>query len=179
MMPFAPELIGYWRPGFGMLYALAAEFVDIFRTLKVCRCSTRFFHNVHELSGIVQKRARTEVVLVVWLMLAVFHEQRLLKRLQKGAGLYVAVAVVNECTGLDIAVRIDVKVSSAAGYAAVAVFAIIPEIQSEQRLGLSERAHLMIHELTLLGADHEIRVGCIADRNISEKPCELAAHLNQ
>ena len=86
---------------------------------------------------------------------------------------------MDERAGLDVAVRVDVQIVFAARDAAARVFAVVPEVQREQRLRLTERAQLMIHELPLLRRHHQLRHRVLSDRHIGEEPRKFRAPSDQ
>jgi hypothetical protein len=76
---------------------------------------------------------------------------------------------------LIIAGRIDMEIAAAARNAAADVFAVVPEIHGEQRLGFAELSDLMIHKFALFRGYKQVRDSFPAHGYIGEKPCKLAA----
>ena len=135
-------------------------------------------HHLAERAGVVQQRAGAQMVVAEGLMLVVLHEQRRLVRLKQRLFVYVGVGVVYEGARLYVAARVYVQVIAASGYAAVYVFAVVPEVQREQLLGAAPFTYLVEHVLALLGAGHQLWHGVYAHGHIGEEPRELAAPVN-
>lgn len=66
------------------------------------------------------------------------HEQRRLIGLQQRLFADVRIGIVDEGTGLHVAVGVDVRVAAATGDAATHRIAIVPKVHGEQGLGFAE-----------------------------------------
>ena len=84
---------------------------------------------------------------------------------------------MDERTGLYVAAGIDVAVRAPAGNAAADVFSVVPEVDGKERLRVAVLAYPVVHELALLGRDHQIRHRALADGHVGKEPDELRAHL--
>ena len=91
----------------------------------------------------------------------------------------VRVRIVDEHARLDIACSIDMQIAASASDATTDIFAVVLEVQREERLCL---AHLVVEEVELLALfrrRHEIGRRILADRHISEDPREERALIDQ
>ena len=71
---------------------------------------------------------------------------------------------------LDVPVGIDVKIFSAPGQAAGNHRTVIPEIDEEHRLAVTEPAHAAPQVIPLFGSGHQPGVRFSPDRHVGEEP---------
>ena len=133
-MGAGPDRVGHRRPGRGGAFALGGQLPHILRVLQVGGVGAGALHRIHQRLGIVQQRAGTLVVLIPGLALLVGREQRGPEGLQQGVGADIGIGVVDVCTGLVVAARVDMEVHPATGQAALGVLAVVPEVQSKDLL---------------------------------------------
>ena len=178
-MRFLPQAFCRDRPVLRRIDAFSGQFADILRADHVGRFRAGFFHHLGQASRIVQQGAGAQLIVVERLVPAVLHEQRGAERFQQCLFMDVGIRVMDERARLDVPGRIDVKVSSAAGDAAVHIFAVVPEVHREQRLGIAEFADLAVHEFALVRRGHQLGRGVVPDRHIGEEPREFRALVDQ
>ena len=136
------------------IFALATELIYILRLLHIRGMCAGGVNHVSQSAVVVQQGAGTQMVFVKGLACPVRHKEGGLICLQQCLFPNIGVRIVNECAGLNIAVCIDVEIIPPAGNTAFHIFAVIPEVQSENGLCLAEFTDLMVHIFPLLGCGH-------------------------
>ena len=86
---------------------------------------------------------------------------------------------MDEGTWLHVAVGVDMAVGAPPCYTSSDIVAVIPEVDGEDRLRLSEGADLTVHVLALVGPGDKLRRGVHADRHVGEEPGELRTLLDE
>ena len=85
---------------------------------------------------------------------------------------------MDEGTGFNVSVGIDMTVAPATGNAAANIFTVIPEINRKYWLRLTVLTDLVIHHLTLLSRSHQFRYRSFSNRHIGEEPCKFSAQFD-
>ena len=107
------------------------------------------------------------------------HEHGGSQTVQQGFLPDVGIGIVDEHTGIDVAVGIDVEVSAAPGNAPAHIFAVVLEVHGKQGLGGADFPDAVVHRFPLLRIGHQRRDSIIAHGHIVEVPDELCAPLYQ
>ena len=113
--------------------------------------SAGLLDHLADLLRVFQHRTWPEHILVEGLIVMVSHEQRALQRVQQADVMDIAVGIVNEHTGLHIALGIDVQITAAAGNTAADKLGVILEIHGEDGFGAAVLPNAAVHGLTLFG----------------------------
>ena len=77
------------------------------------------------------------MVIIKRLAVMIGHEDRALQRFDQRVFADIHVGIVDEHTGIDIAVGVDVEVPAASGNAAAHIFGVILEVHGEERFAAS------------------------------------------
>ena len=65
------------------------------------------------------------------------------------------------------------EIVAAAGNTALHILAVVPEVQCKDGLGVAPLVHLLIHQRTLLRADHQLGYRAFAGGHIGKEPGKL------
>ena len=170
-----PEALGGRRPVLRVVVALSAQVIGGFRRLRVGRVRAGPFDDLAQPLRVFKHRARAQHVVVERLRVVIGHEDRGAQRVEQADLADVRVGIVDEHTGIDVAVRVDVQVAAAACDASANVFAVVLEVHGEDRLGRADFADAVVHVLALLRAGQQLRCGVVADGHVVEVPDEARA----
>ncbi len=125
-----------------------------------------------ELFGVLKHGAGTEHIVIEGLVVVVGHEQGRAQGIQQGSVVDVAVGVMDEHTGLHIALGVDVQIVPAAGDAAVDVLGVVLEVDGEDGLVGAVFPDLMVDVGALLRAGQKLGCCVVAHGHIVEEPGE-------
>ena len=170
-----PQFRGYRCPGLGNVNAFSAVLAGGLRRHDIRRLGSGFLDHNGQTARIVQHWAGAQQILIERLIDTILLEQRIFIGLQQRIRADVGVGIVHEGAGLNIAARVDMDIALAASNASADVFAVIPEIHGEQRLGFSEVPDLVVHILALIGGGHQLRHRVLSDGHIGEEPAKFCA----
>ena len=150
-----------------------------FRRFQIRGVRTGCLYHFRQFVRILQHRTRFQIIVVERHISVVCHEQRTLHSLQQCFFPNVRIRIMDEGTRIDVAVRIDVKVSSSAGNASVNVFAVILEIDDEQRIFRTILPHAVHGFHPLFRCRQQLRRSIVAHRHVVEEPGEEGTHILQ
>lgn len=113
------------------------------------------------------------MVLIEWLPFGVFLEQGLGQAGKKIIFIDIGTGVMDKYAGLHIAVRIDMAIVPAAGYAAADILTIVLEVQSHEgfpRFQFPDFTHPVDHIGPLLPGRQKIQGCTLTHRHVMEVP---------
>ena len=87
----------------------------------------------------------------------------------------VRIRVVREHARFHVAGSIDMQITAPASNAAAHEFAVVLEVEREQRLRLAHLAHEVVQVLALSGVGNKVGRGTVANRHEREDPREQCA----
>ena len=176
VLAVVPQALGNGVPCAGALFELGAELARVFGVLEIGGFGAGGFHHFGQLARVLVNGAGAQqVVAVEGLVVVILHEQRAAQCVEQRHLADVGVGVVREHARLDIAVGVDVQVTSPARDAAAYEFAVVLEVKREQRLLFAHFADEVEQVLALLGRGHELGRGVVADGHEREDPSEQGA----
>ena len=156
-----------------------AQVPGALRTLVVSIDSAHIFHHFGQEFRVFQHGAGTEHVFIERLGVVIGHEEGGLQCIQQAFVMDVHVGVMDEHTGLHIALGVDVKIAPAAGNASANILAVILKIQGENSLGGTISADGVVHFDALFRCGQQIHGGVVTHGHIVEKPGKQGAAVNQ
>ena len=131
-----------------------------------------------EYARVLKHRARSQMVFVKRLILAILLEQRLFEHFFDAHFSDIGVGIVDEDTWFDVTVGVDMHVIFAACDTTVNEFTVVLEIDGDDgfpSVYTADFANAMDHILTLFRREQEIERRVGTDRHIVEVPDESCA----
>lgn len=119
-------------------------------------------HHLPQLLRVLQHGTGEQVIIVEGLPVMIRHEHGGSQTVQQGFLPDVGIGIVDEHTGIDVAVGIDVEVSAAPGNAPAHIFAVVLKVHGKQGLGGADFPDAVVHRFPLLRIGHQRRDSIIA-----------------
>ena len=149
------------------------------RRLKVCGVSLCTCHHLPQLFRILQHRAGTQHILIERLTVVVCHHHGRLQRFQQCFLANIGIGIMDENTGINITVGINMEVTASACNTAAHIFRVILEIHGKQRLRGPVMADTAVGFRSLLRCRHQFRGRIISHRHIVKIPDKVGPHIDQ
>ncbi len=178
----SPLLGGHRRPRLRVCGGLGAELVGLLRRLDVGLVRAGLLHHLLQKLRVLQHRAGAQMVAVERLALVIGHKQRALQHLEDRVVPDVGIRVMNEHTGLRVAVGVDVEIVPPSGDAAADILAVVLEIHRVELDVAVVRTDLtdpVDHVPALLHRRHQIQHRVLSDRHVVEVEAEVRALVRQ
>ena len=173
-----PKLLRHGSPILGIGDGLVGQMLHRLGRLGVGGMGAGLVDDLADLLRVLQHGAGAQHVVVEGLAVMIGHKQRGLQALQQGLLPNVGVGIVDEDTGVHIAVGVDMQIAPAAGDASAHVFRVVLEVHGKDALPGAHLPDPAVDLGPLLGLGHQLGSGVVAHGHVVEEPDKVRAQIN-
>ena len=123
-----------------------------------------FAHDVR----IIDDHTRAKMIFIMGLLCTYGLKELAIESLGQGSIAHVVHGDVGVDTGFNVSVCIDMKITPPSSNASLDIGTIIPEVEDENRSGVSDLNYLLSEKISLLRGHHEREVSLAINREIKK-----------